>query len=124
MLTRFRSNVSRWPRVFAALVVLTQLTLVVNYGLCRFIGHLTVKDSLLLVGAVVVLCVAADGIIYSIFAGTHAMSVAALLDRVEGRHVSAIEPSCEECETFDEEYDSEEETEEETEDEEDEEPSA
>jgi hypothetical protein len=124
MLTRFRSNVSRWPRVFAALVILTQLTLVVNYGLCRYIGHLTVKDSLLLVGAFVVLCAAADGILYSIFAPTHAFSVASLLDRVEGRHVSAIEPSCDECDNYEEDFDSEEETEEETEDEEDDEPSA
>jgi hypothetical protein len=119
MLTRFRSNVSRWPRVFAALVVLTILTLTVNYGLCRYIGNQTVKASLLLVGAVVVLCLAADGIVYSVFAQTHAFSIAALLDRIEGRHVTATEPSCDECD-----FDSEEETEEETEDEEDDEPSA
>jgi hypothetical protein len=69
----------------------------------------------------VVLCGAADGVIYSIFAPAHAFRVAALLDRVEGRPVT--EPSCDECE-IDEEYDSVEETEEETEDEVDEEPLA
>jgi hypothetical protein len=120
MLTRFRSNVSRWPRVFTALVVLTILTVAVNYGLCRYIGHLAVRDCLILIAALVVLCLAADGVIYSIFAPTHAFNVASLLDRIEGRHVSATEPSCDECE----EYASEEETEEETEDEEDDEPSA
>ena len=114
MLTRFRSNVSRWPRVFTALVVLTILTLVTNYGLARYIGHLAVADCLILVGALVVLCGAADGVIYSIFAPTHALSVAALLDRIEGRHESAIEHSCDECDN-DNEFDSEEESEEETE---------
>ena len=103
MLTRFRANVSRWPRVFAALVILTILSLTVSYGLCRYIGNQTVNASLLLVGAFVVLCGAADGILYSIFAPTHAFSVAALLDRVEGRHDSAIEPVSEEDENLEEE---------------------
>lgn len=119
MLTRFRSNVARWPRVFAAIVVLTILTLAVNYGLARYIGHLAVADCLILIAALVILCGAADGVIYSIFAPTHAMSIAALLDRVEGRHESAIEHSCDECDN-DNEFDSEEESEEETEEESDE----
>ena len=123
MLTRFRSNVSRWPRVFAALVVLTILTLAVNYGLCKFVGHLSTRDSLILVGALVLLCLAADGIIYSIFATSHALRVAGMLDMVEGRHESAISASCDECDNDEEEFDSEE-SEEETEEESDVEPSA
>ena len=119
MLTRFRANVSRWPRVFAALVILTILSLTVSYGLCRYIGNQTVNASLLLVGAFVVLCASADGILYSIFAPTHAFSVASLLDRVEGRNdatVSDEESNLEEEESDSEyeEYEEEDETDEES----------
>ena len=108
MLTRFRSNVARWPNVFAVLVTATVVTLIFSYGLCRYIGRLDARTSLYLVSAVLVLCAVADGITYALFARTHAFSIASLLDRVEGRNVSADETEGDETLEEEENYDEEE----------------
>jgi hypothetical protein len=108
-----RQNIARWPKVFTAVVLLTVLDLV---------SSAASEPRSFLNGLVIVLSAVVAGIIYKLFAPTHAFKVAALLDRIEGRHESAIEHSCPECETEEDEYASDEETEEETEEESDVEP--
>lgn len=109
-----RQNIARWPKVFTAVVLLTVLDLV---------SSAASEPRSFLNGLVIVLTAIVAGIIYKLFAPVHADSIAALLDRVEGRHESAIEHSCPECDNNDEEFASEE-TEEETEEESDVEPVA
>lgn len=99
-----RQNIARWPKVFTVLVLLTVLDLV---------SSAASEPRTVLNGAVIVLTAIVAGVIYKLFAPVHAFKVAALLDRVEGRHDSAIEPSTDECEDTEEEID-ETETEEET----------
>ena len=93
-----RQNIARWPKVFTVLVLLTVLDLV---------SSAASEPRTVLNGAVIVLTAIVAGVIYKLFAPVHAFKVAALLDRVEGRHDSAIEPSTDECEDTEEEYEEE-----------------
>jgi hypothetical protein len=87
---RIVSNIKRWPRIFSVLVLLTVLELSIDLGLCRYIGRQSLGDSLFLVTVVVVLVALAAGITYKLLVSNSGYRIAAFLDRVEGRHVSAI----------------------------------
>lgn len=86
MFTRFRSNVSRYPRLFVTVMVALPLTLAVTYGSARLIGIEAVLAGKL-VAALVVVSMAADAALYSWIFGNFSRRAILLdmLDRFEGR---------------------------------------
>jgi hypothetical protein len=117
MIYTLRQNITRWPKVFTVLVLLTVLDLVTDFGLCRYVGNQSVRESLWLVSVVTVEVAIVAGVTYKLLVSAHGFTIAALLDRVEGRPVTVETEENDlddEEETFEDEIYEEEEEDEET----------